>query len=323
LRAAPAALAFALLAFVLFPLQDAGLKALVTAAPVWQLMAVRSGLVVAVALVVGRGRIWRRIAASPQPGMLALRAAVMLIAWLCFYSAAGEMPLAQLSTLYFVAPVFVTMAAGPVLGERIGPRQWLAVALGFAGVVTASGVTSFDVSPFVALALLAALFWAAALIMLRRMAPEDGPVIQVVSSNALFLAATAPGFAAVPLALDGTALAFMTVIAVIGALGQLTVYEAARRMPASLIATLEYTSILWAFLFGRIFFGEVPGWNVLAGAALVVASGLLAVTGGRRAEAARTETRPPSPARAGEGGGWTIGSRLTPPWRRRASGPPR
>ncbi len=281
MRVAPVALACALTAFVLFPLQDAGLKALVAEAPVWQLMAIRSGLVIAVAAVLGGRRLFRKILASPQPGQLALRAVLMLTAWLCFYRAAGEMPLAQLSTLYFVAPVFVTMAAGPVLGERVGPRQWLAVALGFAGVVTASGVTSFDVSPFVPLALLAACFWAAALIMLRKMAPEDGPVIQLVSSNALFFAATAPGFAMVPLALDGPSFAFMTAVAVAGALGQLTVYEAARRMPASLIATLEYTSILWAFLLGWLFFGEVPGWNVMAGAALVVASGILAVTGDR------------------------------------------
>ncbi|MCB4770006.1 DMT family transporter [Ancylobacter sp. Lp-2] len=271
------AVALVMVSDVMLPLQDALTKRFVEAVPVAQLLLVRSFTVMALALAFGRGRLAGRIVRSPVKRTMILRALVMFAAWSCFYLALAEMPLAQAVTLYFVSPIFVAVASGPVLGEWPSARHWLAILVGFLGVVLASGLVRFELTTAVALALASSALWAAALLMLRSMASEESSLVQVTVANGVFVLAGAvqlpfTGWHLAPAELFGVAL-----IGVVGGTGQFALYEAARRLPAHLIAVLEYGGLITGFALGYLMFGDVPTALVTFGAVLVVISGVQAV----------------------------------------------
>lgn len=281
-RAHPwAALALAvglvLAANILLPLQDALTKQVIATVPVWQVLFFRSATVFGATLAIGRGRVARRLLATPLKRFMALRALLMLCGWVTFYLAVRHLPLAQAITLYFVSPIIVSLVAGPLFGERSPPAQWIAVLIGFAGVALASGLVGFRMSGAVWLALLSACFWAAALLMLRSMSREEETLVQVAFANGFFVAATA-----LPLVIFGAiappaTIAAMLGIGIVGGAGQFCLYEAARRLPVPVLSTLEYTSILSAFALGHLMFAETPTLTIWLGAGLILVSGVLVV----------------------------------------------
>ena len=100
--------------------------------PAWEVLLFRSAVIVCFCLGVGGRAVRARAVATPIKRVLLLRATITLVAWLCYYSAARALPLAQLLTLYFAAPVITTLLAVPLLGERVPPSRWASVACGFA-----------------------------------------------------------------------------------------------------------------------------------------------------------------------------------------------
>ena len=270
-----------LCANVLLPLQDALSKNIVTILPVWEVLFVRSLTVFVLALALGRRPLVMRAIRTRLKRHMAIRSLVILAGWLAFYTALRTLPLAQLTTIYFASPLIVALAAGPVLGERVSLPQWGAIALGFAGVSLASGFADFALSGAVLLALLSTCCWATALLMLRSMSDEEGSLVQVLFANGVFLIAMAPLLLVWTPSLDSSLLTACVLIGLVGGVGQLALYEAARRLTASLLATLEYSAILSAFVLGYAMFNERPTLAVSVGAAMVLASGIAAVAIGR------------------------------------------
>jgi drug/metabolite transporter (DMT)-like permease len=261
----------------LFPLQDALTKQMITTFPIWAVLFVRSAAVLVVTLAIGRGRLVQHVLVTPWKGFLTIRAAVMLCGWVAFYLSIRSLGFGQAVTLYFVSPILVALAAKPFLREQTPWPQWAAIVLGFAGVALASGISEFRFSSAVALALASACFWAIALLMLRNAAKEEGALTQVAFCNAVFVAVTlvpvlAEGFPATPVSI-----AWMGGIGLIGGAAQFCLYNAARRIPAPVLAALEYTSILSAFALGYLMFGETPTPRIWLGAALILTSGLIVV----------------------------------------------
>ena len=124
-------------AYAMLSIQDATVKWLVDAVPVWQVLFVRSAVLVVGCLVLGgRPLSWRAVATLTL-GLIARRGAVTLMAWVCYFNAA-RFRLRQLVTLYFAAPVIVTLLATPLLGEQLGWIRWAAVGLAFMGTVLAA-----------------------------------------------------------------------------------------------------------------------------------------------------------------------------------------
>ncbi|TIM34662.1 MAG: DMT family transporter [Mesorhizobium sp.] len=174
--------------------------------------------------------------------------------------------------------------SGPFLREPLAPAQWLPVGLGLAGVMIASDVPTMNVTIPVLLALAAAMLWSVSLVMLRRMAAKDSPLVQVFYTNLIFAAATMPILAWLPYPADARDTYLMILSGVLGGLGQYALYSAAKRAPAHLVATLEYTALVFAFLVGFVAFSEVPSVSVILGAAIILVSGVLMVTLERRRE---------------------------------------
>jgi len=279
-------IALTVFAYFAFSVSDAITKWLVADLSVWQVLFFRSLTIVLLLLAIGRGPLLARARRSPARRDLLLRSVVLLSAWLCFYTAARDLQLAELVTLYFAAPLIVTLLAVPLLGERVTLPRWLAVTVGFVGVVVACDPGGVSFTWASALALFAAALWAFSFILIRRIARREQTLVQMLWGNGFFLIPT--GFA-LPLVWQMPTLeqwGLMLGLSLSSCLGQFALVEGVRHAPASAVAPFEYSGLLWAFALGYLIWGDIPRHGVWLGAALILGSGLLVIFTERRRNAA-------------------------------------
>ena len=277
-----AGIGLTVLAYFFFSFHDALIKWLVVTLPVSEVLFFRSVFIVALALGRGRGALLQRAMTTSAKGPLLFRGVIILAAWLCYYTAARSLQLAELITLYFAAPILMTVLAIPLLGERVTAGRWAGVTLGFVGVLVACDPVGAGFSLPMLLVLIAAALWAYALILVRRIAREEGTLLQMLYGNGFFLLATGGMMPFLWQPPTPGELGLALGVGLFGAGGQFALFEALRRAPASVLATFEYTALLWAFLLGFLLWGDVPRAAVFWGAALIVLSGLLVIVTERR-----------------------------------------
>jgi drug/metabolite transporter (DMT)-like permease len=280
-------MALGVAAYFLFALHDASIKFLVgRGIPAWEVLMFRSAVIVCFCMVLGRRAMLERAVATPIKRVLLLRAAITLVAWLCYYSSAKALPLAQLLTLYFAAPVITTLLSIPLLRERVPPARWGSVLCGFAGVVVACDPGGVPFSLATGLVLMAAVFWGYAIILMRQTAMKETNLLLMFYTNGGFLVATAVGCAAVrwrtPSAVE---LLMLLAVGGIGAVAQLALFEGMRHATASVMATVEYSALVWAFVLGFLIWGDIPRTSVFVGAGLILTAGAVLVSSERRAAA--------------------------------------
>lgn len=282
-------LALAFCGYALFSAQDATVKWLVVSTALPQILFIRSAVIVGIALAVGGRAGVAEAARSHSKPLIALRAGLILVAWLLFYSAAAHMGLAEITTLYFAAPLMAIGLASLLLGERVGAARWAAAGVGFAGVVVAAGPLG-RVAPGPALSALAAAgCWALSTVLVRRIGRTDSTLTQMLSSNALFALACGPTLFWLWRAPAPFELALMLGLGLTGGLGQYLLFESFRHAPASAVAPVEYCGLVWACLYGYAIWADVPGLNTVAGAGLIALGGLSLVWAeGRRSRGAAT-----------------------------------
>jgi drug/metabolite transporter (DMT)-like permease len=303
---APGGVGHVVLAWLLFALHDASVKLLVADLSAWQVLAARSLVVLPICLLAMDRRPPRpgggaALAARPRIlGLLGLNGAVYALAWVAYYSAARDLQLAELETVYYASPVITTALAVLLLRERVPPIRWAALGIGFAGVVLACGPTSAGRGLSVGLALIAAALWALSVVLMRRLTASVPTATQMLANNSVFLAlcaASSPWWWQAPA--GGGELALLALVGLLGCAAQYLLCEGLRRAPASVAAPLEYSGLLWAFALGFLIWGDVPATGVFAGAGLIVLSGLLILA--LEARAAKAASPPePAPARAAE-----------------------
>ncbi len=272
----------ALAAYSFLACQDATVKWLVATVPVWQVLFVRSAILVAGCLGLGGRSLLRHAATTPTRALLLRRGAITLGAWVCYFSAARFLPLGQLVTLYFTAPVVVTLLAAPLLGERVGWVRWTAVGIGFLGTVLAADPAGLSVSSATVLVLIAAVLWGYGVILTRQIARLEPSLVQMFFNNCFFLVLTGIGSALSWHQPDANEIGLLLVVAVLGGIGQFCLFESAQHAPASLSAPLEYTALVWAFLLGFLVWDNTPPAGVFLGAVLILAAGLLLLLKERR-----------------------------------------
>jgi drug/metabolite transporter (DMT)-like permease len=265
------------LAYLLFSFQDASIKLLVAGYSVWQILFFRSVTILAGCLAVGGRQLVAQTAQSPIVKPMLLRSFIILSAWLCFYTAIEYLQLAELTTIYFAAPVIVTLLSILILGEQVPLIRWIAVLLGFAGVYVACDPAKLGLSVPVLLVLAAAFLWALSIVLLRKIALQEKTLIQLVLNNGFFLVV-----AGIPMlwSWQSPGLEDALLLAGVGALGglaQFTLFEGMKRAPVSIIAPFEYTSLVWSFVLGYLIWHDVPRREVFVGAALIVGAGLLII----------------------------------------------
>ncbi len=271
------------LAYGMFSMHDATIKWLVAEMPIWQVLFCRSLTIVIFCLALGRTKLLARARATPLKANLALRGVITLVAWLCYYSASRWLPLAQLLSLYFASPLAVTLLAGPLLNERVTPARWGSVLVGFAGIVMATDPLDVRLSWPAVLVLIAAALWGYGVILMRRIARRESSMLQMLYTNGTFLVATGIACAFTWQMPTWSEAGLLLAIGGIGGVAQFTLFEGCRHAPASVMATVEYTALLWAFILGYLIWGDIPVPAVFMGAGLILLAGLLLVLAERRA----------------------------------------
>ena len=208
-----------------------------------------------------------------------LRSIAGVGAMFTYFAALTYLPLADVTAISFASPLFVVALAAIVLGEQVHVYRWSAVAIGFVGVlimVSPHLGVSDAYSPVVGLifAFAASIFTAFAMIAIRRMTATES-----ATAIALYFQLTCMGvalatlpFAWVTPTFDG--LLLLMLMGVLGGFGQLFMTNSYRFAQASLIANFDYVAMIWAILFGWLWFSELPAPAVYLGAAIVIGSGL-------------------------------------------------
>ena len=262
-----------LLASLLFVSLDTVAKYLTATYPVEQIVWARFSFHLLVALIIMSPQGFGRLK-SNQPWLQLLRSAFMLGANAFFFLALQSIPLVTASAVVFVGPLLVTALSVPLLGERVGPRRWAAVAVGFAGAMLIIRPGTDFMHAATVLPLLAALSFSFYQICTRILARHDDPMTTLTyTAVAGSLAATA----IVPTSwITPDTVGWMAMIAagIFGALGQWALIKAISAAPVSTIAPFGYTGLVWATLFGFVTFGDIPDLYTLCGAVIIAASGL-------------------------------------------------
>jgi drug/metabolite transporter (DMT)-like permease len=209
----------------------------------------------------------------------ALRVPVVVLTASTFFYSVDALPLAEALALAFLAPVFVAIFGVLLLKERLNPAILAALAAGLAGmlVMTWPRLTGEVTGALdgVAAALVSAIAYAFNLVLLRRIALKEHPSIIVFAQNAgpaLVLALPAMFWWSSPDLADYAA--FMGA-GILGVAGHLLLTSAFARAPASRLAPVEYTALVWASILGFTFFGERPSLETYAGALLIIAGALI------------------------------------------------
>ncbi len=263
----------ALLGMLMFSLNDVMGKWLVATYSVGQVLLLRS----AAALVVLAPLLWRnrtRLLPVERPWLQAARVAASTFEVYAFYYAVISLPLADVMTYWLAGPIYVAAASPWLLGERVGPWRWAAILAGFAGVVVAlrPGAGALTVPVLVSLAgSVMFAFMVLSARMLRNTA--DGALVlwQTLGALAAGIATARAGWVT-PGAGD---LALLSLLGVVAMLAHLLVARSLKLADAAEVAPLQYTLLLWAIVFGWLFFGDLPEAAILAGAGLITASGLV------------------------------------------------
>jgi drug/metabolite transporter (DMT)-like permease len=290
-RAALAGIGLMTAGIFLFAVNDALGKWLVATYSVGQVLLIRS----IAALFLLTPFIWRdraTFARAPRWGMQALRAVLTTAEVGFFYWAVSYLPLADVMAYYLAGPIFVTAIAGAFLGELIGWRRWAAVAVGFLGVIVCLRPGSAALSWPALIALAGSFTFSLSMISTRTLrGTSDTVLVTSQTVAALVLGAALSPFAWVtPPPRDLVLLALLGMVAMVA---HVCVNRSLKLAPASTVVPYQYTTIVWAVLFGYAVFGDVPDVFMLTGAAIIIGAGLFIFLRERRLARRASFSEPP------------------------------
>ena len=217
------------------------------------------------------------IVKSQAPMLQLSRSLLLALTTGIFNAGVRLIPLATATTIMFLSPILVTALSVILLKEHVGLRRWIGVGIGFLGAMIVVRPWESDTDMFflgAILLLLAALLNANYQIITRKVRLYDVPMTSLFYTAMVGAVATSvivPWYWEWPKAGDwllliGTGFA--------GGIGHLCLIQAFRHAPASVVAPFSYSSLIWATLFGWLFFSEWPAPSTWLGATLIIGSGL-------------------------------------------------
>ena len=227
-------------------------------------------LMVPAAIAKGPGRLLR----THRPGLQILRGLAMVLSAVLFTFSLRFLPVAEATATNFVSPLFITALSIPLLGEKVGWRRWTAALVGLLGVliVVRPGTSAFH--PAALLPILAALSWAGAAILTRKLSGGDKPATTLAYSALTGLAVLTllvPFDWVLP---DWRELAVGALIGLVATAGHWMIVLAYRQADASVLAPFSYMQLIGSGVLAFLIFGAIPDSWTFVGAGVIIASGL-------------------------------------------------
>ncbi|HFC04169.1 MAG TPA: DMT family transporter [Rhizobiales bacterium] len=261
--------------------------------PLHEIILVRSlvALVLTLAVIQFEGGLG--LLKTQRPMLHVIRGLMVAAASMTFYMALAVMPIAEASALFYIAPLLITGLSVPLLGENVGWRRWLAISVGFAGVILMSGIgtSSFKVASL--LPMIAALAYALTQLLTRKLGVTDKASVMTFYISVVFIIISVGfglicgdgGFAGSagdelqfllrPWRLpDLYSLLLMVVCGVLVTVVFIMLAQAYRVSEANVIAPFEYVVLPLAILWGYLFWNEIPAPKTLIGIVLIGGAGL-------------------------------------------------
>lgn len=211
---------------------------------------------------------------SAAPSLQIFRGLLICGEMALFAYALHFMGLAELHTIFACFPLIVTLLSVPILGEAVGWRRGLAVLVGFVGTVIIINPGSGVFTPFALMGLICAVMFAIYTLLTRKVSKVDSFQTSLLYFGVIgFLGSllVVPFYWQTP---NQSEVLWLLVISVTGIMGHLMLIKALQLAPAVILQPFNYFVLLWATGIGYFAYGEVLAIQTLAGAALVVASGV-------------------------------------------------
>jgi drug/metabolite transporter (DMT)-like permease len=270
---------------------DAVVKLTSGAFAIWQVFVLRSILVIPVLLLYLAIKTPAALRIPPAFGWLVLRSIILVLMWVVYYMALPHLDLSIAAAAYYTSPIFITLFAALFIGDRITPLGWGAVFLGFLGVLLILRPTAGDFNAYALLPLIAAALYASAMILTRTKCGETHPVMLAVGLNAGFIIvgaivtialilvpSQADSYLSTPWSTmgqgDWLTMSILAISILIGSLGAAIAYQ---NGPPSIIGIFDFAYVGFAFLWGLIFFAEIPDIISIIGIGLIAFAGYLAL----------------------------------------------
>lgn len=262
----------------------------------WQIFVLRSlaAMPILTALLLLNGSL-----ATIRPksiGWTMLRSMLLVAMWIAFGAALPVLSLPVVAAAYYTGPLFITLFSALLIGEPVRPRRWMAVSIGFVGVLVILRPGTDAFSFFTLLPILSALLYALAAIITRTGCVDENPFVLSLALNISFMAVgaiamgvigawepTASQAGAYPFLLGQGAImhsrewgiiALLAVLIVAISSGVAKAYQSA---PPAIIATFDYSYLAFAAFWSFVFFADLPDAVTGAGMLLIAGAGLLAV----------------------------------------------
>jgi drug/metabolite transporter (DMT)-like permease len=281
-----------LLSVSMFSFGDALGKFMVATYSVGQLLWLRA----CAALLVLAPMMWRQraqFAMIERPRLQLFRVLLSTLEVAAFFLAAVYLPLADVVTYYLACPIFVTALSALILRERVGWRRWSAILIGFLGVVIALHPSARTISAPAMIALGGSLSFAVLMLITRslRATPD------IVMASSQFIGTFLLGAVLSPIGWVTPSAGSLVLFAAAGCISVTALFCVNRSLklaPASVVVPYQYSMIVWAVMFGIIVFGDLPSWNTIVGATIIIGAGLYIFLRERKLGHEETAVNPPA-----------------------------
>ena len=209
---------------------------------------------------------------TKRPGMIVFRGVLNLVCMLAFFVALAITPLAEVTVLVFTAPIFATMLAVFVFGEKVGLLRWGAIGFGFLGalVVLRPGFEALSLGS--ALALFAAIVWGVCLIIIKSLGKTDSSLTITV-----YMSLVMAPLSLLPALLvwqwpTAEQFLWLAAIGIFGGIGQMAMAEALRIGDTHVVMPIDFVRLIWISAIAYVVFAEVPGFYTWLGGAMIFAA---------------------------------------------------
>jgi Predicted permeases len=273
----PLGVVLAFLAYASFSMGDALIKGLGPQLSVFEIAFFTTGFSIIPAIIANRGERWREMFRMKHPYLLQLRCITAILGSACVIYAFTHIAFAEVYALAFTTPIFVTLLSVLLLKESVSRLRWILLIIGFVGVllVVRPGFRALELGHLAAL--VCALFGSVTTTILRHIAPHEKRVSLV--GMVVLYSVVFNGVLMLPTFVMPTweQMGMFLLVGGVGGVGGLLLIAAARRAPANLVAPVQYSQLIWAIVFGALFYSEFPDALAVVGLLVVVGAGFLNV----------------------------------------------